>query len=140
MTKAPNDIDRQVGSRVRMRRMMIGMSQEKLGAALGLTFQQVQKYEKGTNRISASRLQQIAGVLEVTIDFLYGGSGSVESSPGFAEGSGAGYDAELMTSDGLKLLKAYRLIEDRAVKRRVLDLVQALAGRPGEDKPEERSS
>jgi transcriptional regulator with XRE-family HTH domain len=68
MIKAPNDVDRQVGSRVRMRRMLIGMSQEKLGDALGLTFQQVQKYEKGTNRISASRLQHIARVLGVSID------------------------------------------------------------------------
>ena len=68
--KAPNPIDRHVGSRVRMRRMMLGMSQEKLGNALGLTFQQVQKYEKGTNRIGASRLQQIAHILQVPVVLL----------------------------------------------------------------------
>ena len=68
--KAPNPIDRHVGSRVRMRRVLIGMSQEKLGDALSLTFQQVQKYEKGTNRIGASRLQQIAAVLTVPVSFL----------------------------------------------------------------------
>src|SRR5690348_17633243 len=68
--KAPNPIDRHVGSRVRMRRMMLAMSQEKLGDALGLTFQQVQKYEKGTNRIGASRLQQISHILQVPVEFF----------------------------------------------------------------------
>ena len=68
--KAPNPIDKHVGSRVRMRRMMLGMSQEKLGDALGLTFQQVQKYEKGTNRIGASRLQQISQILQVPVSFF----------------------------------------------------------------------
>jgi transcriptional regulator with XRE-family HTH domain len=139
MVKAPNDVDRQVGSRVRMRRMLIGMSQEKLGDALGLTFQQVQKYEKGTNRISASRLQQIAQVLGVTIDFLYGELSKSESQPGFGEGASAGYDAELLTSDSLKLLRAYREIKDRKVRRRLVDLAQALAGEPV-DIPDERSS
>src|SRR4026207_2406335 len=72
--KAPNPIDRHVGSRVRMRRMMLSMSQEKLGDALGLTFQQVQKYEKGTNRIGASRLQQIAHILQVPVAFFFEGA------------------------------------------------------------------
>jgi transcriptional regulator with XRE-family HTH domain len=124
MKKAPNDIDRQVGGRVRTRRLMIGMSQEKLGEALGLTFQQVQKYEKGTNRISASRLHQIAKVLEVTVEYLYGGSGT---RPGFAEGEAAPYEADLITADGLKLLKAFNAITEAKVRRRVLDLVQALS-------------
>ena len=74
MKKAPNPIDRHVGSRVRMRRMMLGMSQEKLGDALGLTFQQVQKYEKGTNRIGASRLQQISNSLQVPVSFFFDGA------------------------------------------------------------------
>jgi transcriptional regulator with XRE-family HTH domain len=140
MIKAPNDVDRQVGSRVRMRRMLIGMSQEKLGDALGLTFQQVQKYEKGTNRISASRLQQIAQVLGVSIDFLYGDiAGKPEPQAGFGEGTPAGYDADLLTSDSLKLLRAYREIKDRKVRRRLVDLAQALAGRSG-DEPDERSA
>src|ERR1700730_17438468 len=72
--KAPNPIDRHVGSRVRMRRMMLNMSQEKLGDALGLTFQQVQKYEKGTNRIGASRLQQISLILQVPVSFFFEGA------------------------------------------------------------------
>ena len=72
--KTPNPIDKHVGSRVRMRRMMVGMSQEKLGDALGLTFQQVQKYEKGTNRIGASRLQQISHILQVPVAFFFEGA------------------------------------------------------------------
>jgi transcriptional regulator with XRE-family HTH domain len=75
-TKAPNPVDKYVGSRVRMRRIMLGMSQEKLGEALGLTFQQVQKYEKGTNRVGASRLQQISEVLQVPVSFLFDGGPS----------------------------------------------------------------
>ncbi len=75
--KAPNPIDKHVGSRVRMRRMMLSMSQEKLGDALGLTFQQVQKYEKGTNRIGASRLQQISQILQVPISFFFEGAPTV---------------------------------------------------------------
>src|ERR671926_591337 len=73
-TKSPNPVDKHVGGRVRLRRMLIGMSQEKLGEALGITFQQVQKYEKGTNRIGASRLHQIAQVLGVPISFFYEGA------------------------------------------------------------------
>src|SRR3954466_6269775 len=74
--KVPNPVDKHVGSRVRMRRMMLGMSQEKLGDSLGLTFQQVQKYEKGTNRIGASRLQQISIILQVPVGFLFEGAPS----------------------------------------------------------------
>src|SRR5471032_790567 len=78
-TKAPNPVDKYVGSRVRMRRMMLGMSQEKLGNSLGLTFQQVQKYEKGTNRIGASRLQQISQILQVPVSFFFEGAPAVAS-------------------------------------------------------------
>ena len=133
MIKAPNDIDRMVGSRVRMRRILLGMSQEKLGDALGLTFQQVQKYEKGTNRISASRLQQISQVLGVSIDFLYGDSSKSDApAAGLSEKPASGYEAELLTSDGLKLLRAYRQIKDRRVRRRLVDLAQTLADAEGE--------
>jgi transcriptional regulator with XRE-family HTH domain len=72
--KVPNPVDKHVGSRVRMRRMMLGMSQEKLGDALSITFQQVQKYEKGTNRISASRLQHISHILQVSVPFFFEGA------------------------------------------------------------------
>ena len=135
MKKAPNDVDRHVGSQVRMRRLMIGMSQEKLGDLLGVTFQQVQKYEKGTNRISASRLQQISTSLGVTIDYLYGQAGRAEPAggAGFAEAGGANYAPDMVTAEGWKLKKAFNRIEDRKVRRAILDLVQALAGEPASD-------
>jgi transcriptional regulator with XRE-family HTH domain len=129
VTKSPNPVDRHVGTRVRMRRMMIGMSQEKLGEALGITFQQVQKYEKGTNRISASRLQHTARVLGVPIEYFYEGapqSGDAAAS-GFAEGASPAYMAELTTTDGLNLLKAFASIKEPRIRRRIVDLVRALA-------------
>jgi transcriptional regulator with XRE-family HTH domain len=128
MKKAPNQIDRHVGGRVRMRRMMIKMSQEKLGDALDLTFQQVQKYEKGTNRIGASRLQQIAGILGVPVDFFFNGAPAAEgSTEGFAEQAAPGYEADLLTADGLKLLRAFHVIKDGKVRRRLVELAQALS-------------
>lgn len=135
--KAPNDIDRHVGSRVRMRRMLIGMSQEKLGEALGLTFQQVQKYEKGTNRISASRLQQIASSLGVTIDYLYGGSESSEGHAGFSEG-GVAYEGEVLTADALKLLRAFQRIQDSRMRRKVIEIATVLAT-PSTETADDRS-
>ncbi|HEV7875013.1 MAG TPA: helix-turn-helix transcriptional regulator [Enterovirga sp.] len=129
MKKAPNQIDRHVGGRVRMRRMMIKMSQEKLGEALGLTFQQVQKYEKGTNRIGASRLQQIAGVLGVPVDYFFSGAPQGDApTEGFAEQAAPGYEADLLTADGLKLLRAFHGIKDQKVRRRIVELAQTLAG------------
>jgi transcriptional regulator with XRE-family HTH domain len=129
--KAPNPIDKHVGSRVRMRRMMLSMSQEKLGDALGLTFQQVQKYEKGTNRIGASRLQQIAQILQVPVSFFFEGA---PHSPGHA-GGGMGeapspaYVADfLATSDGLSLTKAFMRIKSSKLRRRIVDLVEQIAG------------
>src|SRR6202166_1357324 len=101
--KAPNPIDKHVGSRVRMRRMMVGMSQEKLGDALGLTFQQVQKYEKGTNRIGASRLQQISHILQVPVSFFFEGAPSVHGTTrveGMGEAPSPAYVSDfLATSD-----------------------------------------
>lgn len=139
MVKSPNEVDRHVGSRVRMRRMLIGMSQEKLGEALGITFQQVQKYEKGTNRVSASRLQQIAGVLGVTVSFFYGDQASQNASAGgFAEQQQGGYTADEPTSEGWKLVRAFQAIEDAKVRRKVVELVQALS-RSGLPSATERS-
>jgi len=135
--KAPNDIDRHVGSRVRMRRMLIGMSQEKLGEALGLTFQQVQKYEKGTNRISASRLQQIAAALGVTIDYLYGGSDAPEGRGGFDE-TAVAYEGEVLTADALKLLRVFQRIPDPRMRRKVIEIATLLAA-PDAGKAENRS-
>jgi transcriptional regulator with XRE-family HTH domain len=133
MTKTPNPVDRFVGSRVRMQRLLAGMSQEKLGDALGLTFQQVQKYEKGTNRISASRLQQLAKILGVPVSFFFDGAplGGEANAAGFEETGQQAYISEFMTtSEGLQLTKAFMRIGDPAVRRRVIDLVEALAGSP----------
>ena len=127
MKKAPNHIDRHVGTRVRMRRMVIGMSQEKLGTALGLTFQQVQKYEKGTNRISASRLQQIASSLGVAIDYFYAGADTGGDGGGLSESASPRYEADMMTADGLKLLRAFHSIADPKVRRRLVDLTVSLS-------------
>jgi len=127
LTKAPNPVDRHVGSRMRMRRMLIGMSQEKLGEALGITFQQIQKYEKGTNRIGASRLHHIGRVLGVPIEFFYEGAPQVGAVQGFAESPASGYVADfLTTSEGLELVKAFIAIKDPKVRRRIIDLAKAL--------------
>jgi transcriptional regulator with XRE-family HTH domain len=126
--KAPNPIDRHVGSRVRMRRMLVGMSQEKLGEALGLTFQQVQKYEKGTNRIGASRLHRIASVLGVPVEFFYEGAPLGGATPtGFAESSSTYVSDFLSTSEGVQLVKAFLAIKDPKVRRKVVELMAALA-------------
>ena len=130
--KAPNPIDRHVGSRVRMRRMMLSMSQEKLGDALGLTFQQVQKYEKGANRIGASRLQHIAGILQVPVSFFFEGSPTHEGEGprGLGEAPSPAYVSDfLATSDGLSLTKAFVRIKDAKLRRRIVDLVEQIASR-----------
>ena len=126
--KAPNPIDKHVGSRVRMRRMMIGMSQEKLGEKLGITFQQIQKYEKGTNRIGASRLQQIATVLSVPVSFFFEGAPVPETAGGaVSEPASPAYVSDfLSSSDGLALTKAFMKVKDAKVRRRIVDLVEAM--------------
>jgi transcriptional regulator with XRE-family HTH domain len=129
--KAPNPIDKHVGSRVRMRRMMLSMSQEKLGGALGLTFQQVQKYEKGTNRIGASRLQQISHILQVPVAFFFEGAPTFHPpADGMAEAPSPSYVSDfLATSDGLALTKAFMEIKEPKLRRRIVDLVEEIAGR-----------
>lgn len=130
--KSPNPIDIHVGSRVRLRRMMLGMSQEKLGEHLGITFQQIQKYEKGTNRIGASRLQAIARVLTVPVAFFFEdapGVTPVAGNQGFEETQATSYVVDfLSSSEGLQLNKAFVQIVDPKVRRKVVDLVRALAG------------
>lgn len=127
--KQANPIDAQVGNRVRLRRMLIGMSQEKLGELLGLTFQQVQKYEKGVNRIGAGRLYQVAGILGVPIGYFY--EGVIEQAPRLSEMSedaGAPPVMEFLASgEGLQLSMAFMRIKDPKVRKRVLDLVKSLA-------------
>jgi transcriptional regulator with XRE-family HTH domain len=122
--KSPNPIDRHIGSRVRARRTMLGMSQEKLAEALGLTFQQVQKYEKGINRVGASRLLQIAGILDVGIDFFF------EGVPGLRAGgfSGNSIMAEFLTSpESDRLVRSFVGLKDDDARRKVADLVDWLA-------------
>lgn len=134
MKKVPNPIDKHVGSRVRMRRVLLGMSQEKLGEALNLTFQQVQKYEKGTNRIGASRLQQISKTLNVPPAYFFDGAPSFdagEDQNGAASAAEAGstYVVDfLSTTEGLNLNRAFTRIQDPRVRKRIVDLVTALAG------------
>lgn len=128
--KAPNPIDKHVGSRVRMRRMMLSMSQEKLGDALGLTFQQVQKYEKGTNRIGASRLQQISNILQVPVAFFFEGAPTLQPhGDGFKEAPSPAFVSDfLATSEGLALTKAFMRIKETKLRRRIVDLVEEIAG------------
>jgi transcriptional regulator with XRE-family HTH domain len=128
--KSPNPTDRHVGARVRMRRMMLSMSQEKLGDALGLTFQQVQKYEKGTNRIGASRLQHISRILQVPISFLFEGAPEIPGqTTGMDEAPSPAYVADfLSTSEGLALTKAFTRIQDGKLRRRIVDLVEEISG------------
>ena len=130
-TKVPNPIDKHVGSRLRMRRMMLGMSQEKLGDAFGLTFQQVQKYEKGVNRMGASRLQQAADILEVAVPFFFEGApgGHIEGGDTL---SPAYIDDFVSSEEGLRLIKAFIRIARPAVRHRIVNLVQEIAGVDGD--------
>jgi len=125
-----NPIDKHVGSRVRMRRLMLDMSQTDLGNALGLTFQQVQKYEKGRNRMSASRLQHISQILQVPVPFFFEGapaSGARPAARGTADPPSLTYVTDfLATSDGLALMKALMCVEDRKLRRAIVQLVEQI--------------
>jgi transcriptional regulator with XRE-family HTH domain len=125
-TKLATAIDKYVGSRVRVRRMMLKMSQIKLGEGLGLTFQQVQKYEKGANRIGAGRLQQVAGILQVPIEFFFEGAPQLSSSKHKEPVSD--YVQEFFaTKDGLALTKAFTQIKRPVLRHEFVRLAQALA-------------
>jgi transcriptional regulator with XRE-family HTH domain len=129
MTKSPNPIDRHVGTRLRMRRVQVGLSQEKLGDALGITFQQVQKYEKGTNRIGASRLQLAAKVLNVPVNFFFEGTDAAtdlqseltDAAPGESVASFA------RTSEGVQLISAFLQIKEAKLRKKIIDLIGAMA-------------
>ena len=132
----PNPIDIHVGSRMRMRRIMLGMSQQKLGEALGLTFQQVQKYERGTNRVGASRLWDLSNVLDVPITFFFEdmphevAGNSPRLRAGLAEEPVPEVDFEpdpMAKRETLELARAYYRIKDPMVRKRVFDLVKAQA-------------
>ena len=128
--RVANPVDKHVGSRIRMRRLMLGMSQEKLGNGLGLTFQQVQKYEKGTNRIGAGRLQHISQLLQVPLPFFFEGAPHL---PGQSIGIGPAPSPAyvfnfLATTDGLALTKAFMQIKQTSLRRHIVHLVEEIAG------------
>ncbi len=131
MKDLPDPTDTHVGNRVRMRRLMLGMSQTDLANAVGLTFQQIQKYEKGKNRISASRLQQMSSVLQVPIPFFFEGLPTHPGPPKAKRGEPSPSDVLNLftTSDGLNLARAYMEIEDPKLRLPILHLVEELAGR-----------
>lgn len=126
--KKPNPIDMHVGGRIRLRRNMLGISQEKLGESLGITFQQIQKYEKGTNRVGASRLQAISAVLEVPVAFFFEDAPGGAANTNFAEDASTTYVVDFLSStEGLRLNRAFVKIADPKVRNRIIDLVRALA-------------
>ena len=129
--KQANPIDGQVGNRVRLRRMLIGMSQERLGELLGLTFQQVQKYEKGVNRIGAGRLFEVARILGVPIDYFYEGASTQIAGPSENEASPPVMEF-VSSGEGLQLSLAFMKIKDPKLRKRVLDLVKQMAEDEGE--------
>jgi transcriptional regulator with XRE-family HTH domain len=133
-----NVVDAYVGARLRMRRVMLGMSQGKLGQLLGVTFQQVQKYEKGSNRISASRLRQASHVLDVPVEFFYEGAPTPADGAEASESTMQPFDvAFLATTEGFQLNRAFLRIRDPKVRRRIVELVVSLA--PPEDEAPESS-
>ena len=128
--RAPSPTDQHVGSRLRMRRKMPGMSQEQLAEARGITYQQVQKCEKGANRIAASRLQQISHILHVPVTFFFEGAPNA-SAPHGSNGSAlsmAQISDFISDSDGLRLIGAFMRIDNAALRRRIVMLVQEIAG------------
>lgn len=128
--KKPNPTDIHVGSRIRLRRNMLGMSQEKLGESLGITFQQIQKYEKGTNRVGASRLQAIASILGVPVAFFFEDLPSQDGggNQGLAEDSSTSFVVDFLSSaEGLQLNRAFARISNPKVRRKVIELAKALA-------------
>jgi transcriptional regulator with XRE-family HTH domain len=129
-TDKPNPIDIHVGSRIRLRRNMLGLSQEKLGEAIGLTFQQVQKYERGANRVGASRLHELSRVLDVPVSFFFDDMDPVRAPAipgGFAEASAEAFDSDpLRRRETVDLVSAYYDIGDATLRRRFFDLAKAL--------------
>ena len=128
--KKPHLVDQHVGSRVRLRRMLLGMSQERLGESIGITFQQVQKYEKGVNRIGASRLLQISEILDVPVQFFFEEAPHVDGrrAPGMAEADAEAFILEFLNSrEGLELNRAFVKISDPKVRKSVVNLVRALS-------------
>ena len=138
MALHPNPIDVHVGKRVRLRRTLLGMSQDKLGKAINLTFQQVQKYERGTNRIGSSRLYQLSQVLDIPVSYFFDdlpAEISGHKAPGLADIKVAGFEGDpLIKRETLELVRAYYRITDPSVRKRVFELVKAVAKPTSGDK------
>ncbi|MEE8444285.1 MAG: helix-turn-helix transcriptional regulator [Alphaproteobacteria bacterium] len=137
----PRPVDVHVGRRVRLRRTMLGMSQEKLGQAIHLTFQQVQKYERGTNRIGSSRLYELSKVLDVPVSFFFDdmppevAGDSPARPPGMSETEGEAYETDTLAKrETLELVRAYYRIKNTKVRKRVFELAKALAKAGEEEK------
>jgi transcriptional regulator with XRE-family HTH domain len=129
----PNPVDVHVGSRVRLRRTLMGMSQEKLADALGLTFQQVQKYERGANRIGASRLHQLSRILEVPVSFFFEEMGANPPAAAHPTDDSVGMEHDPMTKrETLELVRAYYRITDEKVRKRIFEMVKAVAAASSE--------
>jgi transcriptional regulator with XRE-family HTH domain len=130
----PHPVDLHVGHRVRAQRQALGLSQDRLGKELGLTFQQVQKYERGMNRVSASRLFELGQVLNVPADFFFRGldhdleKSAANTRTGFAEGAQEGFTVDALSNrETMELVRAYSAIRDPKVKRQFLEMIKALA-------------
>lgn len=130
--RAANEIDRRIGQRVRSRRLEIGMSQERLAELLGVTFQQVQKYEKGVNRIAASRLHDMAGALDIPVGRFFEGMAPGRTG-GVAEMRREYAEDVLATPEGAQLLALFASIKNVKIRRRVVELVRALSDEAGEN-------
>jgi len=138
----PHPVDVHVGSRVRLRRTMLGMSQEKLGEAVGLTFQQIQKYERGANRIGCSRIYQFSSILDVPVAFFFqdmpaevlSGKAKKASAGGMADHAQDALDDDpLARQETLELVRAYYRIQDEKIRKRVYDLLRSMANLPDEN-------
>lgn len=130
MVSNPKAVDVHVGSRVRLRRTLLGMSQEKLGVAVSLTFQQIQKYERGANRIGSSRLYQFSQVLDVPVSFFFDDMPAevIGPSGNLSDGPQTPYRTDQFTKrETLELVRAYYRIGDPGVRKRVFELVKAIA-------------
>lgn len=122
----PNPVDLHVGARIRMRRRILGVSQERLAEDLGLTFQQIQKYERGANRVSASKLYEIARSLQSPVDYFFEGLDDAAGG-GMADEGGPFTHDFLMTPEGLELATLFPKIDRQKVRRRILELVRSMA-------------
>jgi len=129
LERGPNPVDRHVGLRIRMRRKELGISQERLAESIGLTFQQIQKYERAANRVSASKLWEMSRALSTNISYFYEGLGDTLETPGSNLPRESMQDF-LMTSEGMELAAVFPKISKGRVRRKILDLVRAMAGEP----------